>query len=75
MANKLAIGTRVRVKGTSLYDGRTGILMPNSGHPEDFWDYTVKLEAAPIPEGTSRILEKLYGERIIGVHDIQVESV
>lgn len=46
MSSKLLLGTtRVEIVNTMLYNGRTGVLHPTSGHPEDFWDYTVVLDA------------------------------
>jgi len=39
----LPYGTKVRVTNSMLYTGRVGTLKPNSGHPEDFWDYNVEL--------------------------------
>lgn len=75
MTKQLAIGTKVRVKNTKLYDGRVGVLKTTSSDPENFWDFNVLLEAAPVPEGTSKILSNIYGERIIGVMDTQVEPI
>lgn len=57
-------GTRVRIKDSLLYTGRTGTLKPISEHPEDPWDYYVDLDAI----GTLGI----ETARTIGVHDFQV---
>lgn len=75
MAKKLTVGTRVRVKDTLLYNGRVGVLTENSGHDDDLWDFNCVLEPTEVPEGTSKIMAKIYDERIIGVHDFQVEAV
>ena len=40
----LKIGDRVVVKNTLLFTGRTGVLCPTSGHPDDFWDVYVLLD-------------------------------
>lgn len=75
MAKKLTVGTRVRVKDSLLYTGRVGVLTENSGHDDDPWDFNCVLEPTEVPEGTSKIMAKIYDERIIGVHDSQVEAI
>lgn len=60
----LRYGDKVRVKNTSLFDGRVGIVRPTSGHPEDIWDRYVMLE----PKG-------LDGSRSIGVMLDQIELI
>lgn len=65
-------GLRVRVKGTMLYNGRVGVLQPNSGEPDDQWDFNLRLDAQDPPVGISRIEAKLYEERTIGVSRYQV---
>jgi len=37
-------GDHVKVQNSLLYTGRSGTLMDNSGHPDDFWDWNVKLD-------------------------------
>jgi len=76
MANSLVPGARVRIQGTTLYDGRVGTLQANSGDPEDFWDFEVDLDAKEVPYGQvpgpgARILEA----RTIGVNSFQVEVI
>lgn len=71
----LQIGDRVRIKNSFLYTGRTGVLQPISEDPEDFWDFTVLLEEAPVPAGTSRHLAKIYEIRTIGIHASQAELI
>ena len=73
---KLTPGMRVRIQGTTLYDGRVGTLQNNSGHPDDFWDFHVDLDAKEVPYGQvpgpgARILEA----RVIGVNHFQVEPL
>jgi len=73
---ELRSGLRVRIKETMLYNGRVGVLHSNSGDPEDFWDFTVKLDAQPVPEGeTHSFPEALHGARTIGVNSSQVELI
>ncbi len=66
MAKRIAHGTRVLVKDSRLYTGRTGILGPISDDPEDIWDYTVVLDDVPADKVT---------QRRIGVSDFQVEKL
>jgi len=73
---KLTPGMRVRIQGTTLYDSRVGTLRANSGHPDDFWEFNVDLDAKQVPYGQipgpgSRLLEA----RTIGVNYSQVEPL
>lgn len=73
---KLTPGTRVRIQGTMLYDGRVGTLRSNSGLRDDFWDFHVELDAKEVPYGQipgpgTRLLEA----RTIGVNSFQVEVI
>lgn len=62
------IGDRVRVRNTLNFNGYTGVLTANSGHPEDFWDYNVELDA--FLDG-----EYPYYGKVIGVHEYQVDTI
>lgn len=62
---KLEHGDLVLVVDSLNYTGRRGVLKPNSGDPEDIWDYTVQLT-----EGTENT--KLAKKMSIGVYESQV---
>lgn len=38
------IGDRVIIHNTLLYNGRTGVVVPNSGLYDDPWDFNVRLD-------------------------------
>lgn len=61
---RLALGDRVRVKDSMLFEGRVGEIIPTSGHPDDPWDHYVTLE----PQG-------LYGSQRIGVMSNEVDLI
>lgn len=75
MTSRLNSGVRVRVKNTALYNGRVGILLDKTEDPDNFWDFSCLLDATTVPEGSSRIQRKLYGERLIGVNSFQIEII
>ena len=44
MTGESRVGDRVEICNTLLYDGQMGRLLPNSGHPDDIWDFNVQLD-------------------------------
>lgn len=60
-------GDRVRVTDSLLYKGCTGYLVPNSGDPEDPWDFCVIL-------GMENADPKHRGRKI-SVHTMNIEHV
>jgi len=58
------VGDRVRVTKSLLYTGREGVVQPNSGDPEDFWDFNVILDATADEESRRIGLDAYAVERI-----------
>lgn len=63
------LGDRVKVRKTLLFNDRVGVLEPKSSDPEDFWDFTVRLE--PLAE----ISKPWHKRERIGVTVDQIERI